>query len=69
LRISPIPPKLAGEEITGDVGYNGWCDEWEIDPPLLRPEHRLDRFDGTRRLTGTGADACGPALPDPLGLS
>jgi hypothetical protein len=47
----------ASEEDAGDVGCQGRCDEWEIDPTLLRPEHRLDRFDGARRLTGTGADA------------
>jgi hypothetical protein len=28
-----------------------------IDPALLRSEHRLDRFDGARSLTDTGADA------------
>ncbi len=28
-----------------------------IDPALLRSEHRLDRFDGARRFTDTGADA------------
>jgi hypothetical protein len=31
--------------------------KWEIDPTLLRPEHRLDRFDGARHIAGTVADA------------
>ena len=47
----------AGEEDAVDVGCHGRCDAWEIDPTLLRSEHRLDRFDGARRLTDTGADA------------
>jgi len=51
------PTQLASEEDVGDVGCNGRCGEWEIDPTLLRPEHRLDRFGGERLLTDTGADA------------
>lgn len=58
MQISPIQAsQLAGEEDAGGVGRNDWCAEWEIDSTVLRPEPRLDRFDGARGLTGIGADA------------
>ena len=44
-------------KMPGMFGFTGRFDEWEIDSTLLRPEHRLDRFDGARRLAGTVADA------------
>lgn len=49
--------QLAGDEDAGGVGCNGRCAEWEIDSTVLRPEPRLDCFDGARGLTGIGADA------------
>lgn len=53
----PHSTQLAGEEDAGGVGCNGRCAEWEIDPILLRPEPRLDRFNGVHGLTGIWADA------------
>ena len=48
-----IPPKLAGDKDTWDVGFSG--SEWRLRDrsTRLRPEHRLDRFDGARRLMDT----------------
>ena len=44
-------------KMPGRFGFKGRFDECDIDPTLLRPEHRLDRVDGARRLAGTVADA------------
>ena len=66
----PHSSQLAGEEDAGGVGRNGRCAEWEIDSTVLRPEPRLDHFDGARGLTGIGADTVAMVhQTDPLCLS